>query len=61
MVFLIIFGPMIGGLEYDYVTSTNDNDDEGRGAAKLKHVSMLFHTFVFMQIFNEINCRKIDI
>ena len=23
------------------------------------HYTMIFHTFVFMQVFNEINCRKI--
>jgi Ca2+ transporting ATPase len=26
---------------------------------KLKHFTIIFHTFVFMQIFNEINSRKI--
>jgi len=27
---------------------------------KLKHFTIIFHTFVFMQIFNEINSRKIE-
>ena len=23
------------------------------------HFTLIFHTFVFMQVFNEVNCRKI--
>lgn len=57
MLFIMIFGPMIAGLEYTYTTSANDTGD--RGAAKLKHVTIIFNSFVFLQIFNEINCRKI--
>lgn len=58
MLFLIIFGPVIGALDYTFTTSPNDDDAMGR--AKLKHLTMIFNTFVFLQIFNEINCRKID-
>lgn len=31
------------------------------GQNKLKHFTYIFNVFVFMQIFNEINCRKIGI
>lgn len=57
MLFIIIFGPVILGLDYKFTTSANDAGKEG--LAKLKHVTIIFNTFVFLQIFNEINCRKI--
>jgi len=31
------------------------------GQNKLKHFTYIFNVFVFLQIFNEINCRKIGI
>jgi len=58
MLFIMIFGPLIANLDYKYTTSANDSGPEG--LAKLKHVTIIFNTFVFLQIFNEINCRKID-
>jgi Ca2+-transporting ATPase len=58
MLFIMIFGPIIAGLEYNYTTAANDSGDMGE--AKLKMCTILFNTFVFLQIFNEINCRKID-
>lgn len=57
MVFLIIFGPLIAGLEYKFTTSANDSGKEGED--KLRHLTIIFNTFVFLQVFNEVNCRKI--
>ena len=51
MVFLMFFGRMIGGLA-SYETS---QDSE----AKDHHLTYVFNTFVIMQLFNMINCRKI--
>lgn len=42
------------GLGKDY-TGTKD---DARKAAKLKHCTYLYHIFVFLQLFNLINCRK---
>merc|ERR1712147_480871 len=34
--------------------------EEIEGAkAKLKHLTKIFHTFIFLQLFNQINCRKV--
>lgn len=57
MVFLFLFGSYIGGLEYDFSTPTELNTDAA--AAKRKHFTYIFNTFVFLQLFNEINCRKV--
>merc|ERR1712100_937841 len=51
-------------LEYDFTTNTNDTDKEtgdttDKAMAKRKHNTYLFNTFVFLQVFNEINCRKV--
>ena len=31
------------------------------GTAKTMHYTLIFHTFVFMQVFNEINSRKLGV
>lgn len=58
MVFFTILGPTIGGLEYGYSTSVLDKGTPAADA-KAKHLTMLYNTFIFLQVFNEINCRKI--
>ena len=32
---------------------------EGDGTQKLQHFTIIFQTFVFMQIFNQVNCKKL--
>ena len=50
---------MIGLPSYDrYANTMLENVD---GQYKLKHFTYIFNVFVFLQIFNEINCRKIGI
>lgn len=58
MLLVILIGPHLAGYEYKFTTSPNDSNKEGQ--AKLKHMTIIFTTFVFLQLFNEINCRKID-
>lgn len=47
MVVIMFFGRMIAGIE------------EGADPKNQQVKTYLYHTFVFLQIFNEINCRKI--
>lgn len=37
-----------------------DSQEEGAPTQKLVHYTMVFQTFVFMQLFNQINARKIE-
>lgn len=57
MVLVIILVPPLMGLEYEFTSSPKDGTEDGD--AKLKHMTYIFNTFVFLQLFNEVNCRKI--
>jgi len=57
MVFLILFGSYIGDLDYKFSTPTESNTPEAE--QKRMHFTYIFNTFIFLQLFNEINCRKI--
>lgn len=58
MTLLIIFGKLMWDLDYD--RSTDFYDEVTHSATpRLKHYTLLFNTFIFLHIFNEINCRKI--
>lgn len=49
---LLFYGPDLLGIPSSFNMSTW-NQEEG------VHFTLIFHTFVFMQVFNEINCRKL--
>lgn len=58
MAVLIVFGKYLWGLEFSkndefYLTNSNV------GTPKAVMYTILFETFVFLQIFNEFNCRCI--
>lgn len=53
MTLMVFFGPLISGLEYKITDTANGNE------AKKKHLTLIFTTFVMLQLFNEINCRKV--
>jgi magnesium-transporting ATPase (P-type) len=59
MLIMILLGPAIGGLEYGYSTSVLDTPATEASTNKTKHLTMVYNTFIFLQVFNEINCRKI--
>jgi len=59
MTLVIVAGPSLWGLEYAYSTSVNDSPATEASKNKIKHLTMLYNTFIFLQVFNEINCRKI--
>ena len=43
----------------DFFETPNSSDNEPWVKEKAVHFTIVFQTFVFMQIFNEINCRKL--
>jgi Ca2+-transporting ATPase len=63
MLFIILFGRLIAGLDYQFSVPTeitNPADPLYADAqAKRKHFTYIFNTFIFLQLFNEINCRKV--
>lgn len=72
IMFLVIwFGRTMYGLDYNKDTQTTDRCAKVNGErpdtceaktmaeAKKVHLTMIFTTFVFLQFFNEINCRVI--
>ena len=61
MTILLFFGKLIWGLDYDRTTPAYIDDAEGHSVPSPKtiHFTILFNCFVFMHLFNEINCRKI--
>ena len=61
MVFLILFGSLIGGLDYKFSTPTEISSGPLADEAmhKRKHFTYIFNTFIFLQLFNEINCRQV--
>lgn len=62
---LLFAGKGIFGLEYDedhpfYIKHLVDGKTiMTPNVSKLRHYTLIFHSFVFMQIFNEINARKL--
>jgi Ca2+ transporting ATPase len=57
MLFMMIFGPLIADLPYDYTTTANDTDPAPtpeepnpipKGNNKLRHLTLLFNTFIFL-------------
>jgi len=57
MICIILLVPPLMGLEYEFTDSPKDSSPAGK--AKLKHMTYIFNTFVFLQLTNEVNCRKI--
>mmetsp|Transcript_13741 Transcript_13741/g.9722 ORF Transcript_13741/g.9722 Transcript_13741/m.9722 type:complete len:102 (+) Transcript_13741:2680-2985(+) len=57
MTILLYFGPLMTGYPYHLVQSPLRNDD---GATeRTLHYTFMFQTFVLMNLFNLINCRKL--
>lgn len=57
MLGVIVLVPPLTGLEYGLTTSPKDSGDWGD--AKKRHMTYIFNTFISLQLFNEVNCRKI--
>jgi magnesium-transporting ATPase (P-type) len=57
MLGVIVLVPPLVGLSYGLTTSPKDSGEWGE--AKKKHMTYIFNTFICLQLFNEVNCRKI--
>ena len=65
MALLIVFGKYMWGFDFSkndpfYYKETTETYKRGQATEKCKMYTMLFETFVFLQIFNEFNCRMIQ-
>lgn len=58
MIVIIHCGKKIFELEYDNSTQATDKDDPNRNN-KLDHFTLIWNTFIWLQIFNMINCRDV--
>lgn len=60
LVVMLFAGKQIFGIEYDENTPFyHEVDGVNVPTQKTRHFTLIFHTFVFMQVFNEINSRKL--
>lgn len=63
MLLLLYFGPLIFSIEYNLVGNvpyyTTTADGTSAPTYRLLHLTLLFQTFVLMNVFNMFNCREI--
>lgn len=59
MFILLYAAPAMFNVRHDMTTSDALRNDDGTPSGKLIHYTMLFQTFVLMNLFNMFNCRKI--
>lgn len=59
MMVIMYAGKSIFELNYFAATQTIDKDIFGFGKAKMEHFTLIWNTFVFLQVFNLINCRDV--
>lgn len=50
MILIIVLGPTTSGLEYEFTDTASMGTDAGK--AKAQHLTLIYNTFVFLQIFN---------
>ena len=58
MMIVMYCGKSIFG--YEYTNATQAIEDTIPGHAKMKHFTLIFNTFIFLQFFNLINCRDVS-
>merc|ERR1719469_1499008 len=61
MMVIMFAGKSVFNLTYTNATQTIDKDIFGFGKQKMIHMTLIWNTFVFMQIFNLINCRDVSV
>src|SRR5205085_6758752 len=61
MVILMVFGKLMWNIDYNQSDSLipDEDDPNPNKNNKLIHYTFLFNTFIFMTLFNEVNCRKV--
>ena len=55
---LLYAGPTMFGIPYNLVSSSM-RDPEGVASYRMQHYTLLFQSFVMMNLFNMVNCRKL--
>ena len=58
MLTLLYFGPLMFDIDYNYINEIKF-DAEGNPSNRIIHYSLMIITFMMMQLFNQINSRKI--
>lgn len=58
MMIIMYCGKSIIG--YHYTNATQAIEDTPQGHDKMKHFTLIFNTFIFLQFFNLINCRDVS-
>lgn len=61
MMVIMFAGKSVFNLTYTNATQTIDKDIFGFGKQKMIHMTLIWNTFIFMQIFNLINCRDVSV
>lgn len=59
MTIVMMFGKYMWDIDYYQTDALIPDPDVPGSDHKLKHYTIIFNTFIFMTLFNEINCRKI--
>ena len=60
MMVIMFAGKSVFNLEYFSSTQTIDKDILGFGKQKMEHFTLIWNTFIFLQVFNLINCREVS-
>lgn len=60
MMVVMYAGHAIFDLKSSYDSSTQTIEDDDEGKAKMLHFTLIWNTFVFLQVFNMINCRDVS-
>ena len=58
MMIIMYAGKSIVG--YEYTNATQAIEDTDAGKDKMAHFTLIFNTFIFLQVFNLINCRDVS-
>jgi len=58
MMIIMYAGKSIIG--YQYTNATQAIEDTPEGKDKMRHFTLIFNTFIFLQFFNLINCRDVS-
>lgn len=64
MVIFLYFFPMMFNMRYKHfdtplLVSSNNENINGLATNRMYHLTFMFNTFMMMNLFNQINCRKL--
>lgn len=57
---LLYLGPTIFGIKYNLIHSELRDIESGEAGNRMQHYTLLFQTFMMMNIFNMFNARKLS-